>query len=174
MLNARSIAIGDSAPSESLWRTQLGAEPSVVGSTLRIDDLDVTVVGVVRAPFKGLDPTRPEAIWLPLAARSALRVSTPMTSPRSSPWRSASCSIACTRARLRLRTRALPSPSVGDLGEPAGAHIVHEAANGNISRDEWRRAQLRHVITHTPLHVRERKEVERGHVRAELTPDLLP
>ena len=138
MLNARSIAIGDSAPSESLWRTQLGAEPSVVGSTLRIDDLDVTVVGIVRAPFKGLDPTRPEAIWLPLAARSALRVHA--DNEPALVTMAIRFVLDRVRARLRLRTRALPSPSVGDLGEPAGAHIVHEAANGNISRDEWRRA----------------------------------
>lgn len=57
--------------SHALWRDRLGADPSVVGTTLRIDGEAHTIVGVMRpdvaAPDKGAD------LWVPYSFQSPTR-----------------------------------------------------------------------------------------------------
>jgi len=50
--------------SDRLWRTQFGADPNVLGRTIRLDDQPYTVVGVMPATFAF--PTREAQLWLPL------------------------------------------------------------------------------------------------------------
>jgi putative ABC transport system permease protein len=52
--------------SESLWRTRLGADPAIVGSSLTLDKRPFTVVGIMPASFRFpfLEPG--ENIWIPL------------------------------------------------------------------------------------------------------------
>jgi putative ABC transport system permease protein len=51
-----------------LWRRRLGGAPDVVGSTLRIDGVPTTIVGVMP---EGFGMPRTEQIWLPLRLRAA-------------------------------------------------------------------------------------------------------
>ena len=53
---------------DAFWRSQLGGDPSVLGTSLRIGDRDPTVAGVLPAGFRGLDLTRPVDLFLPLRA----------------------------------------------------------------------------------------------------------
>lgn len=50
--------------SESLWRSQLNARENVVGSTVMLDDIAHTVIGVMPASFN--DPWGNAALWRPL------------------------------------------------------------------------------------------------------------
>lgn len=50
---------------EELWRTRFGADPSVVGTEVRLDGEPRTVVGVL--PSSAAPPGFPEQIWEPLA-----------------------------------------------------------------------------------------------------------
>jgi predicted permease len=47
------------------WQRQLGADPSVVGRTIRLNQADVTVVGIAPPGFHG--PSYPSQFWIPLS-----------------------------------------------------------------------------------------------------------
>jgi putative ABC transport system permease protein len=49
--------------SDGLWRRAFGADPSIVGTTVTLDDGAYTIVGVMPAHFSF--PTRDEEMWLP-------------------------------------------------------------------------------------------------------------
>ena len=50
--------------SDRLWRTAFGADPGVLGRTIRLDDAPYTIVGVMPPSFAF--PTREAQLWLPL------------------------------------------------------------------------------------------------------------
>ena len=53
--------------SETMWRQLAGgAATSIAGRTIRINDRDFTVVGVIAAPFRGMEVGRDVRVWLPL------------------------------------------------------------------------------------------------------------
>jgi putative ABC transport system permease protein len=54
--------------SESLWRRSFGADPRVVGSTVPIDGLDHTIVGVMPAAIR--HPSADTDLWVPIASDS--------------------------------------------------------------------------------------------------------
>lgn len=54
------------------WRSQLGGDPSVIGKSVSLEGVGVTIVGVVARGFRGLDAGIPDDIWLPLASQPLL------------------------------------------------------------------------------------------------------
>ena len=68
---ASEDAPSDPAPvavlSHALWTTQFGARRDVLGTTLRIDAVEYTIVGVAPKGFVGLWPYRPPVAFVPLA-----------------------------------------------------------------------------------------------------------
>jgi putative ABC transport system permease protein len=55
--------------SESLWRQAFGADPRIIGSTIRVNAQPRTVIGVMRHSFRfpeSLDPELAKGLWLPL------------------------------------------------------------------------------------------------------------
>jgi putative ABC transport system permease protein len=73
-LMGRFFTEGDDRPgndnilvvNEIFWRTQLGADPAIIGKTVRVDSRPFTVVGVTREAFHfpGYDPNN--QMWKPL------------------------------------------------------------------------------------------------------------
>jgi putative ABC transport system permease protein len=57
--------------SDAFWRTELGANPKVVGTTVRLDGKPVTVVGVLPRNFE-YAPSRSAPLWVPLHAAGDL------------------------------------------------------------------------------------------------------
>jgi putative ABC transport system permease protein len=57
----RVVVIG-----EQFWRAQLGADPRILGKSLRLDAETSTVVGVMPASFRFPDQTPPTAFWIPI------------------------------------------------------------------------------------------------------------
>ena len=55
----REVVLGD-----AIWRSRFGADPNLVGQTIRLDDLDFVVVGI--APPKFAFPKAAE-VWTPMA-----------------------------------------------------------------------------------------------------------
>jgi putative ABC transport system permease protein len=51
--------------SHRLWRTHLGAEPDILGRTIRLDNTDYTVIGIAPRGFDGID-LQPTDVWLPI------------------------------------------------------------------------------------------------------------
>ena len=58
--------------SHDFWQSALTADPGVVGSTLWVNGLAVTVVGVAPASFTGMDPTSRPAFFIPAMMADAL------------------------------------------------------------------------------------------------------
>ncbi|MGH9219590.1 MAG: ABC transporter permease, partial [Vicinamibacterales bacterium] len=50
------------------WRTTLGSDPSIVGKTVRINRIPVTVIGISSREFTGLELDQP-AVWLVMEQR---------------------------------------------------------------------------------------------------------
>ena len=54
------------------WRANFNSSPSVVGSKIRLDGTDFTIIGVAPASFTGIDQFIKPAIFVPLAISPAL------------------------------------------------------------------------------------------------------
>ncbi|HEY9228131.1 MAG TPA: ABC transporter permease, partial [Gemmatimonadaceae bacterium] len=57
----------------ALWRDAFGGRGDVIGKTIRVNDVDVRIVGVAPVHFNGaLQTTGTRVVWLPLSARATL------------------------------------------------------------------------------------------------------
>jgi predicted permease len=55
------------------WRTRFGASPEVLGRTLNVRGVPITIVGVAQPGFDGTDPGQPVTqFWIPLQRNTAL------------------------------------------------------------------------------------------------------
>jgi len=54
--------------SDALWRTQFGADPGTIGSTLRVNGNSATIVGIAPPGFRGGFRGFAADVWLPIAA----------------------------------------------------------------------------------------------------------
>jgi hypothetical protein len=54
------------------WMQRLGGDPAAVGSTLALNGVPFTIIGVTRAGFRGLQPLFPVAAYLPSTTESLL------------------------------------------------------------------------------------------------------
>jgi predicted permease len=54
--------------SESFWQTHFGADPSVIGRTVRLGGTPFEIVGVAQGTFHGLQRFVPRSVWVPLTA----------------------------------------------------------------------------------------------------------
>jgi len=50
------------------WKSQFGGSPTAIGKTIRLNNVPVTIVGVLDPRFDGLSPGRNYDVWLPLSA----------------------------------------------------------------------------------------------------------
>jgi len=66
--------------SERLWRGRYGADPSLVGGTVRINDVPLTIVGIMPAGFAGLSDKA--EVWLPRAMAPRLTYAEYLTTPQ--------------------------------------------------------------------------------------------
>jgi predicted permease len=58
--------------SDRYWRSHYGADPSVVGKTLRVNQHDLTIVGVAAPEFHGSLPVIAYDVWIPYMEQSVL------------------------------------------------------------------------------------------------------
>jgi hypothetical protein len=79
-LPAADDRLGDDASlvaviSHALWATTFASSTGVIGTTIRLNDVPVRIVGVAPPRFNGAVPTAGSStIWLPLSARAAIRL----------------------------------------------------------------------------------------------------
>jgi putative ABC transport system permease protein len=59
------------------WQSRLGGDPRVVGSTLRINDVLFTVVGVLAPDFGSAEPAYDKSVFLPVSALTLLHPDDP-------------------------------------------------------------------------------------------------
>jgi len=76
----RTFAPSDDKPGTSgvavlgygYWQSAFGGDPAVVGRTIWLNNVPVTIVGVAAKDFPGLDPAAARPIWLPLSLQQQL------------------------------------------------------------------------------------------------------
>jgi len=66
--------------SDRLWRRRFGASPSIVGATIRVSDVPLTVVGIAPPGFAGLSGK--SELWMPRTMAPRLSYSEYLTSPQ--------------------------------------------------------------------------------------------
>jgi macrolide transport system ATP-binding/permease protein len=118
------------------WRNRFGADPSIVGRTIRLDDVPFTVVGVTPEEFHGTNPLRNEA-WVPLPARLLLRPNDPGVKP----WLTHP-DVCCTPIAARLapgvtRARAAAELSVLIDQFRAENHLSAEGVRVVLAGTSW-------------------------------------
>lgn len=57
---------------DGLWRRRFGADPALVGRTLRVNNRTLTVIGVLPPEFRGLHRTIETDLWIPVSSWRAL------------------------------------------------------------------------------------------------------
>ena len=55
-----------------LWQRRFGGDPAIVGQTIRLNNLDFTVIGVTAAGFRGTAPVGGPDLWVPFAMHPTL------------------------------------------------------------------------------------------------------
>jgi predicted permease len=65
------------------WRTRFGGSPSVVGSTIRVNRIPFTVLGVAPAGFYGTEVFYRPNIWVPMAMQAQIEVGNPWLENRN-------------------------------------------------------------------------------------------
>jgi len=101
--------------SERFWRTQLNADPEVVGRELWINGRRATIVGVAGRKFEGLFPINPADIFVPVTADAAIAPelsANALDNPSSKMFRivlrlASGVSMTAAEAALDVRTRQL-------------------------------------------------------------------
>ena len=70
--------------SDRYWRSHFGADPAIVGKTIRINQHELTIVGVASPAFHGSMPAMAFDIWVPYMEQSALNGVPDLDAARSS------------------------------------------------------------------------------------------
>jgi predicted permease len=97
--------------SDAMWRARFGSDPRVVGTSMRIDGVRFTIVGVAARDFTGTRTERKEA-WLPLASMLLLRPQRPEVRAQLT---SASADVSDAVVAGRLAIDATPVEALAEL-----------------------------------------------------------
>jgi putative ABC transport system permease protein len=122
--------------SDRLWRRRFGANPAVLGQTLRVGTISFPIVGVMRPSFRF--PSPEDDVWIP----------TPLDAPfeqnRELTWFTAvgrmKSGVTLEQARSNLMTvqanlaRQFPKP---DLDISPRVELLKESAVGGVRRSLW-------------------------------------
>jgi putative ABC transport system permease protein len=92
--------------SHGLWQRRLGGDPDLIGKTITINDVALTVVGIAPKEFRGTLLERPTDLWIPLVVQNQFQPGDLSLTNRRSAW-------------VRLMGRRLPGVSL----EQAQLHI---------------------------------------------------
>ena len=113
-----------------LWDQQFGRSPAVLGKTLTVNGVQITIVGVAPPGFVGtIQNGSSERVWLPLAARSAIE--------RSGPGAFTSGDSSYFNVVARLQ----PGRSV-DQANPVVRAIAARSESRTLTRDGVRSADV--------------------------------
>ena len=116
--------------SERLWRGRYAADPSLLGGTVRINDVPLTVVGILPAMFAGLSDKA--EIWIPRMMAPRLTYAEYLTTPQRFIAAAARLKNGVTLEHANAELTALsaafaPSGSVADAKWGAVAERVGDA-----------------------------------------------
>lgn len=124
----------------ALWFQHFGGDPDILGRTVYVNEVAVTIVGVAPARFAGVNANGPRlGLWLPLGARSLVAGGGPfaLSSPDSAFLSAAArlrSGVTTEQATRALQAAGLPSVPAADGGrrqEPLVEIVPLRANNAN-------------------------------------------
>jgi putative ABC transport system permease protein len=101
---------------ERLWQRRFNRDPQIVGRVVRVNDVPLTIAGVLPAPFAGLSGR--SQLWIPRTLAPRLTYSEYLTTPQH--FISVIARIATDLDRVNAALAAI-GPRLGDRGSPPGA-----------------------------------------------------
>jgi predicted permease len=116
-----------------LWVRRFGADPTIVGRTIRIDGLPVDVVGVMPAAFTF--PRAPVDLWLP--AQSTRASASFLFSIQGVARLRNGATVATARTEITSLIAALARVAPNQTGIVSTAMPLHDAVVGNIAGALW-------------------------------------
>jgi len=129
--------------SERMWRQRYNADPNILGLTVRINDVPLTILGVLPAPFAGLSGKA--VVWIPPSMAARLTYSEYMTTPQhflTVVARLRGSRDAFEQANAELRTLGAPFISArAPSGETWGLEAVR-LADARVDPDYRRLSML--------------------------------
>ena len=129
------------------WVKDLGRNPDIIGQSLVINRVPVTIIGVAPESFHGFGPERPP-LWMPMGLLPAIRgAAIKWDDPAESGWRIVgrlADGVAVGQLNAELRTIATRAPEVftaGPLVASVGTRVVElapsRARSGSSSCSSW-------------------------------------
>ncbi|MEO7275092.1 MAG: ABC transporter permease, partial [Vicinamibacterales bacterium] len=120
------------------WVKDLGGRPDVLGQTLVINRVPVTIIGVAPESFHGFGPERPP-LWMPMGLLPAIRgAAVKWDDPAESGWRIVgrlADDVAVGQLNAELRTIAVRAPEIFTAG-PLVASVGPELWSGPVSGEK--------------------------------------
>jgi predicted permease len=55
------------------WKTRFAGDPRVIGQTIRVNNIPLTVIGVAQAGFEGMEPGVPSFVYIPITMSLVVR-----------------------------------------------------------------------------------------------------
>jgi putative ABC transport system permease protein len=111
--------------SHRFWRERLGADPTVVGTTIMLNGVACSVAGIAPAGFAGLLGGLSPDVWVPFAIAEAVRHERGLLTNRSSFWLfgvgrlTAGATAQQANAELTVLARQLSALDASTAGQPS-------------------------------------------------------
>ena len=126
--------------SDAFWRGQFAADPNILGRTIRVSGVEVTIIGVAPASFSGLDRYLPDEVFLPVTMLPRVgNVPTPgvLDARDARSWsRRAACGPASpsTRPMSIAGPRRTGGPRARPRAAASGDEFAPDASRANRAR----------------------------------------
>ena len=119
-----------------MWRSRYGADPSVVGRSVRVNGAPATIVGVMRDPFRFPNVTD---IWLPLAAMPGIATDRRLARALNASARMEDeATLGAVRASLAVASEALAREfPATNAGIALSAVTINERYTGRLTDAVW-------------------------------------
>ena len=126
----------------ALWATKFASSPDVLGTSIRVNDVEVRIVGVAPPRFNGATRSaEARTLWMPLSARTAIRAATAeaLASPDSALFAAVGrLRAGATLAQADARVRAIDAHFAAQRTPGAAMHHAADVVplRGNLSVHE--------------------------------------
>jgi predicted permease len=125
---------------ERLWRSRFGADPAIVGQTIRVNNVPLNVIGILPEPFAGVSGRA--RLWLPRAMAPLLTYAEYLTTPqhfisaiaRLRPGATFEAATAELAARSAVVTGEDPSEAPRSTWSIAAVPIADARIEGGLRR----------------------------------------
>ncbi|HET9307846.1 MAG TPA: ABC transporter permease [Candidatus Sulfotelmatobacter sp.] len=119
--------------SDTYWNRRFGHSPSVLGSTIFVKSVPLTIIGISAPGFYGVEPGASTDFWIPLQSR-----------PELNAWGESAASDSvfgapkwwCLQMMARLRENITPAQAEANLESTFGA--AAKIGIGNIDPKKWK------------------------------------